>query len=645
MPRSSARSFSRIVSGVAARSTFHSSRLKAMWREDTRGERRGGVARRPNSHLGRDGGHDAQVEPIDRDERKRRGAWYTPPVLARFLVEQAVMPAAVDALRRAGGGAGDTPVVRVLDPACGDGRLLAAARELVTEPLARRFAGDSPAEAFVRTGAGEPARPLAVELVGVELDPASAAGARRALPGGQILVGDGRVVDHGRPFDAVIGNPPYLGQLARATSRGGRSALGGGPYADVAAEFLVRAVALARPDGGRVALVLPQSILASRDTASIRAAVAGQAAVTGLWWAAERVFDAGVHVCVVVLQRGVEQGPVRRWVGASFAPLADATPSGLDGSTWSPLVADAAGVPPVDLSANAGRVADLASATAGFRQQYYGLVPFVSDDGPGAPLVTAGLIGPGSCAWGRQPVRFAKRRFAAPRLDLDALEAGDPTLGAWVRRRLRPKVVVAPQTRVIEAAVDEEGTWVPSVPVVAVHPHRPEDLWALGAALLAPPVAAWAAARYLGAGLGPTALKLSASQIARPAHPRPSLARRRPPPAPRRHRWLRGRDVRRVRRGRRAGRRAAALVARGAGLAPEPASPSELRGSSRTSVAEPEIVVLQNGRGTCGRGRRCRSAAVVRPGWLPRRPGSDETAWPWPSPKTSFLPQARSSRP
>ena len=236
------------------------------------------------------------VEPADRVERKRRGAWYTPPAVVDLLVDQAVVPALDDAARR-----GWPAPVRVLDPACGDGRVLAAA-----------------SVAAARCGAP----PGALELIGIELDASTAAQARLTVPEARIEVGDGRSADPGGSFDAVVGNPPYLGQMARATSRGGRSRLGGGPYADVAAEFLLRAVELARPDGGRVALVLPQSVLVTRDTETIRAAVRRQAAVTGLWWAGSQVFEAGVHVCVVVLQRGREQGPVARWRGPEMAPLA-----------------------------------------------------------------------------------------------------------------------------------------------------------------------------------------------------------------------------------------------------------------------------------------------------------------------------------
>ena len=85
-----------------------------------------------------------------------------------------------------------------------------------------------------------------------------------------------------------------------------------------------------------------------------------------------------------------------------------------------------------------------------------------------------------------------------------------------------PKVLLATQTAVLEAAVDEQGTWVPSVPVVSVEPRTPGDLWPIGAVLCSPVTSAWAAATYLGAGLGAATIKLSAAQtltIPRPAGP------------------------------------------------------------------------------------------------------------------------------
>jgi hypothetical protein len=77
---------------------------------------------------------------------------------------------------------------------------------------------------------------------------------------------------------------------------------------------------------------------------------------------------------------------------------------------------------------------------------------------------------------------------------------------------MHPKVLVATQTKVVEAAVDRDGTWLPSTPVIAVH-AAPEDLWRIGAALLAPPVTAWALDHYGGTALAHDAVKLAASQV------------------------------------------------------------------------------------------------------------------------------------
>jgi hypothetical protein len=381
--------------------------------------------------------------------------------------------------------------LRILDPACGDGRFLVAARERVR----RRFG-------TVPDGC----------LTGIDIDPAAVAVAAGALgPSADVRTGDaldGAVT--AAPFDVVVGNPPFLNQLAAGTSRGGRSRWGGGAYADTAALFLSLAVHAARPDGGRVGLVLPHSILATRDTAPIRAAVLAGARLDALWWTADSVFDADVLTCVVAVVRGEPQDAVRRAHGPRFDALPDAAGHDLARRpTWSHLCADAAGIPTVPLGDGLA-LRRLATATADFRDQYYGLVPHVTDAGDGAPLVTAGLLDAGRCAWGERPARFARRSFAAPRVAVDALA---PALQAWAARRLVPKVLVATQTRVVEAAVDPTGEWLPSVPVITVVPHDPTDLWRVGAVLCAPATTAWAAATYLGAALSARAIKLSASQV------------------------------------------------------------------------------------------------------------------------------------
>ena len=195
------------------------------------------------------------LQPAAHAARKQRGAFATPPELVELVVAN-TLPAVRPGQR-----------VTVLDPACGDGRFLTAA--------AARIAA-----------AG------AVPLVtGVDIDADAVRAARRAVaagpgaPSARFRRADALHHDWGdERFDVVLGNPPFLSQLAASTTRGGSSRHGGGPYADAAAEFLALAVRLARPGGGRVGLVLPQSILASRDAAGVRSDVDRRAELIWSWW-------------------------------------------------------------------------------------------------------------------------------------------------------------------------------------------------------------------------------------------------------------------------------------------------------------------------------------------------------------------------
>jgi hypothetical protein len=78
---------------------------------------------------------------------------------------------------------------------------------------------------------------------------------------------------------------------------------------------------------------------------------------------------------------------------------------------------------------------------------------------------------------------------------------------------LRPKVLVATQTRVVEAAADPDGRFLPLTPVLSVEPLAPADVWRVAAALTAPQVTAWALRHHGGSALSADAVKLSARQI------------------------------------------------------------------------------------------------------------------------------------
>ena len=326
------------------------------------------------------------------------------------------------------------------------------------------------------------------QQIGVDLDPAT-----------KFIRDDALARDWGdAQFDVVVGNPPFLNQLATSTTRGGRSQFGGGPYADAAAEFLALAIRLCRP-GGRVGLVLPQSLLSTRDAAAIRDAVDSAAALRWMWWSNTQMFEANVRVWAGVWEVGGTQREVRR----SFGPTFTALPERPRPTTWAALLTDAAPV------AYEGPVlGDIATFNVDFRDQYYGLIGAVGDDVAGPPLVTCGLIEPGRCLWGERSVRFAKQRFAAPRVAVDRLS---PRLQQWATTRLIPKVLIANQTKVIEAVPDPSGAWLPSVPVITcVTSDHERVLRVLGSSV----ANEWVHHHAAGSGLGVGTVRLNPRLLA-----------------------------------------------------------------------------------------------------------------------------------
>jgi Eco57I restriction-modification methylase len=447
----------------------------------------------------------AALEAATDDGRRRaQGLHVTPGWLAVDLVARA-LPGPRGREARPGG-------PTVCDPACGGGAfLLAAAGRLRQRGLDRR-------------------RIVRDLLWGADIDPVGLAAAEAVLalwageapPPGRLVVADPLVVGAeawaappAAGFDAVVGNPPFQNQLGRATARsdsdrrGLRARYGAAvrAYTDTAWLFLLLGCDLVRP-GGRVVLVQPQSVVAARDAAAVRDAVDVRADLRDLWLDNERVFAAAVRVCAPVLERRGAAPPGRP---------EHATPAGQWGRAW----ARAAALPPVDLAtAGRGTLGGRAAILAGFRDQYYGLAGAVRErdelpeGAPVAPLVTSGALDWATCSWGERTVRYARRRWHAPVVDLDRLVASPRVAQRWVARCRAPKLVVGTQTRVVEAAVDTGGTWVPSVPALAVVPHDPGDVWRLAAAVLAPAATAWLAHRSVGTALDRAALKVAKPDLA-----------------------------------------------------------------------------------------------------------------------------------
>jgi len=176
------------------------------------------------------------------EARKRRGGFYTPRLVAEFLVKWAVR----------------TPADRILDPSCGEAVFLHAARQRLLD-----------------LGVSEPG--VATRLFGVELDPEAFALAQNTLGKGNgqeaptLLQGDFFAVAPdllGPPaVEAVVGNPPYIRyQLFSGESR--RRGLAVAAQDGVVlprlssswAPFVVHAASFVGPRG-RLAMVLPAELL------------------------------------------------------------------------------------------------------------------------------------------------------------------------------------------------------------------------------------------------------------------------------------------------------------------------------------------------------------------------------------------------
>jgi SAM-dependent methyltransferase len=421
------------------------------------------------------------------DTRRARGAWYTPEGVVAEVLDRALDPV-LDACppeRLAD--------LRVLDPCCGGGNFLLGAWARLRDRLAT-------------SGHEDPTRSAAACLVGVDLDRdaltltgrllARAAGADVAT----LVCADALLTD-GPPVDVIVGNPPFLNQLESATvaSRARVAALRArfpglvAPYTDPAWLHLVAGLRAVRP-GGRVGLLLPRSFLAARDAAAVRAAVATEGTVRAVWDGGAVFPGVAVAVCAVVVERGPADP------GLTHAP------------SWAHLLEAPAGVPRVRPRVG-GTLADIATSAADFRDEYYGLVPHVldvafADDTRFPPLLTTGHVDAAASTWGQRPARFAKRSWEFPRVDRAALP---PRMALWSTRRLVPKLLVATQTRAIEAVADPDGRWLTVTPLISVFP-APGRLWHGAAVLLSPVATSVAYERFGGAALTTTTLKLSASQ-------------------------------------------------------------------------------------------------------------------------------------
>jgi len=189
---------------------------------------------------------------------KATGAHFTPPGLARFLARLAL-----DHVNRRGS-------LSVLDPACGDGRLLHAL--------------------------AEEAGPTRLQMVGVDQDGGCCHAANerlRSMPGVRISTRHGdflRLVTEndtlGR-FDLVIANPPYVRTqvLGAEVSRRLARELGLSGRVDLYHAFIAAMTRVLAP-GGTLALLCSNRFLTTRSGRAVRATLRSQ-------FQLERILDLG----------------------------------------------------------------------------------------------------------------------------------------------------------------------------------------------------------------------------------------------------------------------------------------------------------------------------------------------------------------
>ena len=442
--------------------------------------------------------------------RRTQGAHFTPRETAERVVQMAIDSRA-----------DVSPIDRVWDPAAGGGAfLLAAARQLEDRT------GCSRAEIVERLYATD-IDPVALRVCDAALSLWAGGTARPVTAVGDALVD--LPSNWPTDFSVVIGNPPFLGQLtsdtARSSSMSERLRLEFGTlatgYVDQAALFVelgLRRLA----DDGALAMILPQSILGSRDAAAVRESAAERACLSRVWVDDEGIFDASVEVIAISMVRapeGAHQEVTQVSVGDCSA-IDVRTP---EPHSWAPLLAAVQGVPQVSLPLSTASLGEIATATAGFRQHFYGIADAVREDetsatGTTACLMTSGAIDPLANLWGRRSVKFAGTKWNAPKLVLDAIP--DPAVRSWFDGRLVPKVLLASQTPVLEAVVDPDGTLAPSVPVISIEPDDPEMVWHVAAVVTAPPICAFLLAEAAGTGLSSAAIRVRAQAVA--ALPLPS---------------------------------------------------------------------------------------------------------------------------
>ena len=206
--------------------------------------------------------------PVKRDDVRPLGVVYTPPEVARPMVQLALDPLI------AGKSAEELLALRIFDPAIGEGAFLVEVMEVLADALVERGLDRADAR-----------RQIAQRCIhGVDIDRRAVEAARAATgaPASALVVGDALALDgETARFDAVVANPPYVRQEWLADKTRLRELASYDGVADLYVYFIELANRLLR-DGGRYCLIVPNKWLTVAYGQKLRRFLAEAGSVDGV---------------------------------------------------------------------------------------------------------------------------------------------------------------------------------------------------------------------------------------------------------------------------------------------------------------------------------------------------------------------------
>ena len=380
---------------------------------------------------------------LARAERRARGVFYTPVEIAEWIVEKTYGPLLAQ-------WNGNDPPPRILDPACGAGVFLVAARRAL--------------EKRCRELGIEHREVTKLAIHGIDIDSASVLTAREqtGLPAANIICADSLTAVAEKRFAVIVGNPPYVSirELAKSHSPAevaelrNRFCTARGNF-DLYVLFIERALQWLQP-GGRLGFIVPNKWATLDYARALREMLLAKTSIEQIVdLSSLKVFpQAGTYPQIILLQRKPAAKDHRVFITQGI------TTSTQDRNVLQRELQPSAFVLGEEIhvedrvaTVTLESVAKLHSGASGYSATKLSdaLQEARDTTGEAAEFIVSGNID----RYDIQPgnVRFLNRTWQRPVLAFDS-----PELNALKRKLYRePKLVFSGMCRRLEAAYDEQG--------------------------------------------------------------------------------------------------------------------------------------------------------------------------------------------